>query len=109
MKVNIMVKKFLTAFCIAGALASNMAFAKEEPVREISRVNMASAFEQTDMPMQLAVLSSEEMNETQGAWVWIPLYYAPTIGAYTLTLYQTSAYLPLYHAGHGIANLFRNR
>jgi hypothetical protein len=54
------------------------------PVATFSQADISTMFEQAGMPMQLAALSGQEMNETEGAVIW----FAPVAWAgarYALT------------------------
>ncbi len=50
--------------------------------------------------MDIVTLSQKEMQETEGAWIWMAYYAAPTISSAVYTLYNSSAYMPLYHLSH---------
>ncbi|ENO94238.1 hypothetical protein C662_04588 [Thauera sp. 28] len=70
-----------------------------QPVAAFSQTDIDAMFEQAGQPMQLAALSQQEMRETEGAVWWYILYDAPPLSAAAWTVYQSSAYMPLYHAG----------
>ena len=66
----------LKSTVIAGMLAASMAapaFANETVAAPLPQLTMQDAqtlFEQDANPMQLAALSSQEMKETEGAFIW---------------------------------------
>lgn len=63
-----------------------------------SQKDLNILFDDSDKPTQLMALSQQEMEKTEGA-VWWLLYYAPAASAVAWNMYQTSAYMPLYHLG----------
>ena len=104
-----MLKKTVMVFALAGALGAAStanAGSYDIPQKNIE-VNLVSASKQVDRPMQVARLTEQEMQDTQGAWIWVPLYYAPAVAGHLWVAYQTSAYMPIYHAGVGIGNFIR--
>lgn len=104
-----MLKKSILTLSVIGAFAgNNVAFAEAVTVPTLSKVNVESAFAQTNKPMQIAALSTQEMRDTQGAWLWVPLYYAPAVTSFAWGVYQTSAYMPVYHYGTFLSNSWNN-
>ncbi|MGE8656617.1 MAG: hypothetical protein ACN6O8_07705 [Achromobacter sp.] len=73
----------------------------DRPVAVFSETDINAMFEPSNRSMQLAVLSQQQMKETEGAW-WPLLYYAPMATSALYAAYQTSAYMPLYHFFHPI-------
>lgn len=71
-------KSALAATLLSASLAAP-AFANESQPADLpqfSAVDMQIMFERDVKPMQLAVLSQQEMKETEGAWLWA----VPVIG-----------------------------
>jgi len=101
------------------ALAANLAapaFANEGPVSApfqlFSEADTQMLFAQDAKPMQLASLSQTEMKETEGAlWWYVPYavyYYAPAATSLAFTVYNSSAYLPVYHYSNFIYNTWKS-
>lgn len=104
-----MLKKPMMALAFAGALAAagTVSAASVDSSSYAQEINVSSAFKQTEQPQQITMLSAQEMQDTQGAWIWVPLYYAPAITAVAVGAFHSSAYMPLYHLGNGISSVIR--
>lgn len=67
-------KQLGIALTVVGLLSANAYAndaASEPPIAAaFTETDLSALFEQTDKPMQLAALSGQEMQETEGAWVW---------------------------------------
>ncbi|BEV18097.1 hypothetical protein HBDW_48850 [Herbaspirillum sp. DW155] len=57
--------------------------------------------------MDVVALSQNEMQETKGAWIWMAYYFAPGATAFAYNLYNTSAYMPIYHLSHFVGSNWR--
>jgi len=42
----------------------------------LNALDMQAAFQQDKQPMQVAMLSGQEMKATEGAWGWVPVFIA---------------------------------
>ena len=72
--------------------------------------DMSFAFEQTAQPVQMVMLSEQEMKETEGAfWPVFMYYYALPVSSFAVTMWQSSAYMPLGHAMNGVRNWWASR
>ena len=105
----------LKSMVLATALAvgfATPAFANEapasQPVLSFSAADTQLVFEHDAQPMQVATLSQTEMKATEGAFWWyvpIAVYtYAPAATAFAFTVYNSSAYMPVYHYTTFISN-----
>lgn len=91
-------KKLSLALVLAGSLAAH-ANASEETVESVKfdQADVQVMFEQSDKPMELVALSTQEMKETEGSWFWI-YYYAPQITAASYWMYTTGwRTIPVYY------------
>ena len=96
----------------AASLMAGQAHANEDqaqslqakPAATFSQEDIHAMFEQSGPSMQLAALSGQEMNETEGAWFWFAplavmfMVNAPRITQFGITALSTSAYQPWGHA-----------
>jgi hypothetical protein len=87
----------LKSTLFAGLLAASLAvpaFANDAavaaPLPQFTAADTQMLFEQDAEPMQLAALSSQEMKETEGAWVNFALGGAASFGMYAITNYATN-------------------
>lgn len=75
---------------------------------QVSESELQSAFAK-DGKQKLAVmaLSQKEMQETEGAWIWMAYYFAPGATSAAYALYNTSAYMPMYHLSYFASSFWR--
>lgn len=90
-------KSILLASALSGSIAMPALASDAQPAPAPVHFTTAEAhsiFEQDAKPMQLAELSQQEMKETEGAWIWVPLYYgaiyAPQMSALAWTAYRAA-------------------
>lgn len=76
----------------------------------LESIDLNFAFEQTTQPLQMAMLSKQEMEETEGEfWPVFVYYYALPASSFAMTMWQSSAYMPLAHAVNGVQSWWARR
>lgn len=101
-----MMKKWLLAFVLATGFTATAFAETAEPARNpehlrVVEADLKSVFASDEIQkMDIVTLSQKEMQETEGAWIWMAYYAAPVISSYALMAYNSAAYLPAYHAAH---------
>lgn len=103
-----MLKKPMVALAFASAMVATgtVNASSVDSSSYAQEFNVGTAFKQTGQPQQIATLSAQEMQDTQGAFLPL-LIYAPQLTAIGIGIAHSSAYMPVYHFGHWV-NSFRN-
>lgn len=97
------------------ALAADMTESATLPALNtlaLESTDLNFAFEQTTQPLQMATLSGQEMQETEGTALPIAFlyyYYGGSASLLAMRMFQTSAYMPFNHAINGVQSWWANR
>ncbi|MET3435144.1 hypothetical protein ABIC71_004660 [Herbaspirillum seropedicae] len=99
-------KKWFAA-CILSCGLTTTAFAEttepqgNPPHLSVVEADLQNVFSKDEKDrLDIAVLSQQEMRETKGAWIWMAYYFAPAATSVGYSIYNSSAYMPLYHLSH---------
>lgn len=75
---------------------------------QVSESELQSVFAKDGkQKLDVVALSQKEMQETEGAWIWMAYYFAPGVSSAAYALYNTSAYMPMYHLSHFASSFWR--
>jgi hypothetical protein len=106
-------KKWAALLVLSASFTTNV-FAETAQNRDklqylqFSENELQSVFAKDDKEkMDIVALSQNEMQETKGAWIWMAYYFAPGATAFAYNLYNTSAYMPIYHLSHFVGSNWR--
>ncbi|MBW7902538.1 MAG: hypothetical protein H3C26_13740 [Rhodocyclaceae bacterium] len=90
-------KHIFFVLAATGSIISTQAYASDGKLQasgqltpSFTQADVYTLFEASDKHMQLATLSTDEMKETEGAWVWLFYLYGPQMTAAAMWGYNAA-------------------